>query len=173
MLRGLIQESNDEWDTKIHKAVVVYNNTVHSQIKCSPSSIILEQSHLPKKVLPVNYKTVNTWKAGNPKFSPYQVDQKVMYQIQRKGNMVIDKLRQKYDGPFEIVKVMPNNVTYQIRRTGVREGKLIKVHYDQLRLYYEISHYLKNIMSGEGRTCNPQDESSCSSSDFPAKFIVS
>ena len=120
LLKGLVEKDPSLWDDELHKAVLLYNNTVHSQINTSPSSLLLEQSHSCGKSLPVSEKTQSTWRAGNPKFSPYQIGQRVLYKIQRKGKQVCDKLKNRYDGPFEVVKIQTNQVTYEIKKGSVK-----------------------------------------------------
>ena len=166
LLKGLIQDDINSWDEKIHKLCVVYNNTVHSQTGYSPSSMILEQCHKVVSPIPIREKIKKTWKVGNPKFSPYQVNQRVIYQIQRKGRLVNDKLKQLYEGPYDVIQVLPNDVAYKIRRSGVPSAKIMRAHYDQLKPFNEVPPYLKNTVSQVANGGKYEQENSSSSSDF-------
>ena len=166
MLKGVLQDDVTNWDRKIHKVVIIYNSTIHSQTGFSPSALILEQAHAFQEKLPIEQSTSQTWRAGNPKFSPYQVHQKVVYKIQRKGRLVTDKLKQRYEGPFQVLKIMPNNVSYQIQRLDSPSGRVIRAHYDQLRLFHEPPEYLKGYITSEVVIDGTRPSSSSDSSDF-------
>ena len=166
LLKGVLEDSNSEWDVELPKALITYNNTVHSQTQSSPSNIILSKTHECDKKIPINYDTVKTWKVGNPKFSPFQVGQKVLRKIERVGNKVSDKLAPRYEGPFQITKIHSNNVTYLIQRVDQPESKIINTHYMKLRLFNEIPQYLKSHMDDvvpareDSHGANHHDESS-------------
>ena len=96
---------------------------------------------IPPKSL-VNQETIETWKVGHPKFSPYSIGQKVLRKVHKKGNLVIDKLKPIYDGIYEIVKVQPNSVTYEIKKMNDTRGLIIKVHYEQIKKFIELPSYL-------------------------------
>ena len=166
LLKGLISDSNTDWDIELHKVLITYNNTVHSQTKASPSNILLKESHKCDRNIPVNADIVKTWKAGNPKFSPFEVHQKVLRKIIRKGNQVNDKLKPRYDGPYKILKIQSNQVTYRIQKVDQPDSKILSAHYQQLRLFNEIPSYLKEVMNSNTNLQKLEsDETSCSSSD--------
>ena len=146
LLKGLIGNNGNSWDEHLTRALVTYNTTVHSEIKSSPSEFLLQQSHECSQSLAISKETMKTWKVGNPKFLPFVVGQKVLKRIQRSGNLVNDKLKPRYEGPFEIATVRPNDVTYEVKRIGDKDASVIKVHYDQLKCFQEVPEYLKKFI---------------------------
>ena len=149
LLKGSIQDQGHNWDSSLSKALITYNSTVHSEIKTSPSNFILNHSHQSEPSLPISEATIKTWRVGNPKFSPFRVGQKVLKKVQRSGNLVGDKLKARYEGPFEIMKTNPNDVTYEIKRLGECNSKTIKAHFEQLKEFIEIPEYLKKHVEFE------------------------
>ena len=71
---------------------------------------------------------------------------KVFRKIQRIGNQLITKLKQKYEGPYKIVKVQPNTVSYVIHKIEEPNPKDIKVHYKQIKEY---PRYLRHLIQFE------------------------
>ena len=112
--------------------------------------------------VPINADITSTWKAGNPKFAPYEVGQKVIKKIFKPGNLLVNKLSQKYDGPYKIISANPNRVTYEVQSI-VKPSIVRKVHYEQLRLFYDVPKYLGNIMPSKLEM--PGERGSDSSSD--------
>ena len=70
------------------------------------------------------------WNIGHPNFVPYKKNERVLKKCETKGNLVIDKFKEKFEGPYKIYKVLPNGVTYGIITP---EGQVIWSHYTQLR----------------------------------------
>ena len=146
LLKSLVEGNNTNWDLHLPRAMVIYNNTVHSQTKQSPSDIILKKSHEPEKVLPIDRSTMKSWRMGNPSFAPFAIGKKVLRKIVKVGNLVADKLKARYEGPFIITKVRSNRVTYEIQRCDKPDSRIIKVHYEQLKEFKEIPSYLKEYI---------------------------
>ena len=76
------------------------------------------------------------------------------------GRNLSDKLEDRYSGPYKIVKVNLNRVTYIIK--GLSDGREQKVHHTQLRRYYLAPNYLLNHPSYDRIVLNdttPRDES--------------
>ena len=170
LLKGVIVDHNSDWDLVLHRVLITYNNTVHSQINTSPSRMILRESHKCERNVPLNSDVVKTWKAGNPKFSPFQLEQKVLRKIHRTGNLVSDKLRPRYDGPYKVLKKQSNQVTKKIQKINEPDSKVVNAHYQQLRLFYETPSYLRAVVdsdnSNDSLKCDNTDNSSSDESLF-------
>ena len=155
LIKGLIDGNTDTWDTQLHKGVIIYNTTWHSQINSSPADFILQKPHnfdLP--TLPINTKIIETWKKAHPQFSPFKVDQKVALKINKIGNQLKYKLGRKFEGPCSIKKVQVNGISYEIRD---QLGKNRKVHHKQLKIWNEPPQYLKLYL--ELNKCSNEDDS--------------
>ena len=163
MLRGLIDGNPGSWLGKLPKAMIIYNNTKHTETGKSPSDILLTDQHDPNNKIPVKEHTALTWKTGNPKFSPYEVGQKVLRKIIKQGNLLSNKLTPKYEGPYEVISANPNKVTYEIQHCG-NPRLTRKVHYEQLRPFKEIPRYLSSWM-GENDTREQDAEEGSSAED--------
>ena len=132
------------WDVALPHATVVYNNTLHTELKMSPSEFILSNVHTAQNAALVPKAIKSNWTEGNPKFLPYLVGQKVLRKVPFKGRLTNDKLRLTYDGPYRINKVQPNEVSYIIEGIqGANQGVLYKAHHTQLKLFYDAPKYLR------------------------------
>ena len=146
-LKDLIKASTNDpcdWDKVFPKILVNYNNSYHSQIKCSPSDKILmkEYSLVPK--IPLSDDVVETWREGHPNFSPFKLHQKVIRKIPRCGNLVSHKLKPRFEGPYSIIKVQSNGVSYELQRDN--SDKIVRAHYRQLRPWRELPHYIQKYI---------------------------
>ena len=146
LLKGLTNENEKNWDVALSKAVMIYNATKHSQTKMSPSDMIMKEAHNENTVLPIDKDTVATWKEGNPRFTPFELGQEVLRKVQNVGNQVKDKLRPKFDGPYKVIAVQPNDVTYVIERIGDSGKSQFKVHYRQIKSFVRVPEYLQNYI---------------------------
>ena len=135
-----------QWDTKLYRMVINYNNSnVHSITKLTPSQCILTREHEVRPKLPVEGKVVKTWKEGNPKFCPFKVGQKVLRKIHRIGNLLIGKLEDKYEGPYVVKKVQSNGLSYEIG--DLKNGnKTCKVNHRHLITWHEIPNYTRKFL---------------------------
>ena len=98
LLKGVVNENPRSWETNLPKAVMVYNNTIHSETHKSPSEAILHEQHdSPNDKLLIDKNIVSTWKTGHPKYAPYKIGEKVLRKIHKKGSLLSDKLMPKYD----------------------------------------------------------------------------
>ena len=141
-LRNLTKCIND-WDEQLPKAVITYNNTYHTEIDMSPCQLLLEQPHA-YVIPPISTKDKQTWREGNPNFSPYPVKTKVLKKslhLLTGSFSAADKLKSRYEGPFEIAEVISNGVTYVLY--DERTNKECKVHYTQIKKWHETPLYLQ------------------------------
>ena len=60
----------------------------------------------------IDNETKKLWNIGHPNFVPYKKNEWVLKKkCETKGNLVIDKFKEKLEGPYKIDKVLPNGVT--------------------------------------------------------------
>ena len=147
LLKG-IADNHSHWDEQLSKVILTYNHSYHSQISTTPSKCILNQAYTSSDNLPLDRDTLDTWRQGHPNFSSFKINQKVIKKINRIGNRVQYKLKQKFEGPFYIKKVQSNRVTYEICDINNHES-VIKVHHKQLRAYKEMPYYIKRYLHNE------------------------
>ena len=130
------------WDDELIKAVMVYNNTHHAELKMSPSKYLLSCSHsmVDNPVVPTS--DTAHWREGNPSFLPYKVGQLVLRRVVLQGHQVANKLADRFSVPFSVIKVNDNRVSYIIQSMD----SLIqyRVHHTQLRPYHEPPGYIGN-----------------------------
>ena len=141
LIRNLIDEGSF-WDKVLPKAVMVYNSTVHSEIGMSPSDFILTKPHeLEGSVFPPAVSDV--WRMGHPNFCPFTVGDEVLYKVHHKGFLTVNKLSPVFAGPYRVITVNDNGMTYRIEH---KETKIVsRAHHTQLRKYrtppdYILSH---------------------------------
>ena len=132
----------NKWDDRISDVVMTYNHSYHSGLKESPASYLLTKSHSLLVTLPLSHNVRDTWKEGNPSFKSFKPGQLVLRRVVRKGRNVNDKLKDCYDGPYEVTVQHRNKVTYVIADS--LSGTSYNVHHTQLRRYYKPPSYLSN-----------------------------
>ena len=140
-----------KWDEDLAQLMVIYNQTFHEEIQCSPSQCLLQRSHQIIQAPLISPKTKQLWITGHPNFEPYKKYDWVLKKRETKGNLVIDKFKEKYEGPYQINKVLPNGVTYELLTT---ENKIIRAHYTQLRKVRFAPNYLKIINDNDAELFN-------------------
>jgi hypothetical protein len=140
-VRSIVTQEPMDWHVALSKAVLVYNSTWHSQIKDTPCNFLLSKSH-SFNVSGFADSQVN-WKDSHPKFQPFEIDQKVALKVNRIGNQLHYKLSQKYTGPYTIVKVQNNGVTYEIVD---QFNNVQKVHHKQLKKWHDYPDYLAEFL---------------------------
>ena len=168
-LRSLVDEDHS-WDVFLPKAIIVYNNTYHSQIKMSPAEFLLNKSH-PVKFNIIESKFQDTWRIGHPKFLSFSTGQLVLMKIQHKGFLTINKLIPNFKGPFVVTKCNENGLTYQVKDQSTNE--IFRVHHSQLKIYREPPKYLtqlqkctlsSEVVQDTNCECSPVDSSFTSGS---------
>lgn len=101
---------------------------------------ILQKQHSPYSGL--TWKTDDLyWQPGHSHYEPYKVHQQVGLKIHLPGDLVTNKFRPRYHGPYEVIQVNENMVTYVVKSI---EGKQYKVHHRQLRKWLLPPLYLEN-----------------------------
>jgi hypothetical protein len=107
----------------------------------TPAECLLQHSH----TIPVGHDVARRipqfWDEGHEKFVPFKLNDKVLLKVQLPGDLVINKFRDRFKGPLKILKVNPNNVTYEIGSPG-DENRIYKVHHRQLKKWRDPPTYL-------------------------------
>ena len=138
LLRGLC-DGEISWVKQLAQAVMVYNHTWHRAIAMTPSECLLSRSYQHSHIPWVDQRTSTYWKEGHPFFAPYALHDLVLKREPPHGHLTGNKLAPKYSGPYEIVKVHPNKVAYEV----MREGLALRAHYTQLKPYITTPKYLE------------------------------
>ena len=135
-----VTDSGSTWDQSLPRAVISYNNTVHTDLKMTPAEFLMVKTHpLELNVLP---EMVNEmWKEGHPNFSPFKVGQLVLVKINLKGFLNTNKLSENFDGPCRVTQVNSNGVTYQVKH--VTTHTVTRVHHTKLKPYRAPPPYLQ------------------------------
>ena len=131
---------NHAWVENLPRAIMVHNSTYHSAIEQSPAAYLLEEKHSMGDAVPIGSNIEEIWRAGNPFFKSYCVGQQVLRKVVRRGRQTEDKFEQRFEGPYVIIKVNPNGITYELEH--VVEGRLVRAHHGQLRSYMLPPRYL-------------------------------
>ena len=155
-LRNLTERPID-WKEHLPVAVRTYNNTTHNETKLSPARFIMTKEHVHGDVPIVSVEQKKLWEEGHPQYTAYQPGQSVLRRIFRTGRLNVDKMKPKYEGPFSVVSINENNVTY-ILKDPVTE-RTFKAHHIQLKPWrnpprYIVQHLKRfpidmKILSGE------------------------
>ena len=56
---------------KLAKAIIVYNNTWHEEIKNTPGKFLLQNSHVASNKPIIHMEESAKWKEGNPNFASF------------------------------------------------------------------------------------------------------
>lgn len=116
----------------------VYNNTHHKELGTSPSLFLLNNRHDIKNKMIVSTDEKLRWREGHRNFVSFRIGSKVLKKRVLKGRLNVNKLEDKYDGPFTVEKVNENKVTYLL----TMNGKKIRAHHKQMKLWHEAPSYL-------------------------------
>ena len=127
------------WDEVLSRTVINYNNSVHASLGMTPSECILAESY-PGDVQPIISEEVPTWRAGHACFSSFAVGDQVLRKVPLVGNLSVNKLKPRYEGPYRVIKVNANRVTYVLED---RDGHSCRAHHSQLRGYHIVPEYLR------------------------------
>ena len=134
-----IPERRDDYLTK---AVVTYDNFWHSAINMTPSESLLNKDHALSYMPILNVSTRAHWKEGHPSFAPFKEGDIVLKKVQMHVNLTSNKFLPKFDGPYRIVQVMPNNVSYRMMIDG-GDTRIFRAHHTQLKKLNLPPHYLR------------------------------
>lgn len=130
-----------KWDDSLPKAVMTYNSTMHREIGCAPSDYLLSKPHELTVMPPLSTAVKDVWKLGHPRFSPFMIDDRVIRKIPFHGQLNVHKFMNKYDGPYRVVSVNRNAVTYELSLVS-DPRRVIRAHYTQLHQWKDVPRYL-------------------------------
>jgi hypothetical protein len=176
LLRNLRVEKSTAWDDEISRVTIFYNSSPHSELGMSPSRYLLEKQHDLTPHLPVPAEDVKYWREGNPSFVSFKQGQKVLKKVVFMGRNVEDKLADRYQGPYKVIRRHSNNVSYVIKHTGT--GREIRAHHTQLRRYFDPPTYLTEhpcylrVVRGDADVVDGEDEESADLPQLPPKPIT-
>ena len=138
-LRNL-SEHPSSWRDHLPTAVRVYNGTTHNETKMSPTRYIMTKEHTMEDIPIVTPGQRMLWEEGHPQYTPFKEGQSVLSRIFRSGRLNINKLKDKYDGPFRVVVAHQNKVTYILKDES--SGQTFKVHHSQLKPWRNPPKYI-------------------------------
>ena len=141
LLKSLLDEGFN-WDTHLPRALITYNQTLHSELNMSPSRFLLSQSHNSDNRLPILGKISEKWRMGHPNYVPFSVGQNVLMKVEHRGFLTTNKLSANFKGPYKITGVDPNRLTYEV--TNLETDWVGKTHHSKLRIYRKPPMYLSN-----------------------------
>lgn len=141
LLRSATKQSQD-WVKSLPRVIMTYNNTVHSETKAPPSSFLLTKPHNKRLVPCINPETKTRWAEGHPQYTPFRVGQPVLKRIPSRGNLLSQKLEAIYDGPYRVLRVNANEVTYEVQQ--LESSVVLQAHHRQLKLWKEPPRYILN-----------------------------
>ena len=161
------------WVKLLPKVLMVYNNSYQSSIGCSPSDFILRKNHAHKDRALVDRSLEKHWRSGqgHKSFEPYEKGDLVLKKVILQGRETTGKFENKFRGPFEIVKVNANQVTYLLKHHVTKNE--IRAHHAQLRRYRLPPLYIQNSKYYGSKVTvrsNTQYEESDEELDIPVGF---
>lgn len=154
LLKGL-NSNTSKWDDFLTKAIIIYNNSYHSQLKCSPADYLLKMEHPQSNQIPVDSEVSENWREGHPNFKPFIEGQKVIKEVARIGDRAIYKLQPKYDGPYIVKKIQSNGLSYEIFKES-DESVIYKCNHRKLRPFHTLPwHIQKHVPSEDFKKAEP------------------
>ena len=130
------------WDQQLPKVLHVYNSTLHAEINMSPSECILRLAHNVGAGPKGASKLSPLWEEAGPRFQAFQVGDLVGLRTQHMGDRTVNKLLDRYTGPYQVLRVNQNEVTYEIQGFPALAGRILKCHYRHLRKWFVPPPYL-------------------------------
>jgi transposase InsO family protein len=140
LLRGFKAE-NRYWDQKLPDVLMSYHSTVHSSLGKSPSQKLLGEAHIVQAKPPIRAQDQEKWTTGHPKYVPYRRGQLVVKKVHFEGRLNVNKLKNRYYGPFRISRVNTNGVSY-VLATLEGPDKTIRAHHRTLKKWVRPPQYL-------------------------------
>ena len=138
-LRALSNHPSD-WAEYLPRAIRIYNETVHRETGMSPANIIMTKEYNVSNTPVVSPNTHEVWSQGHPRYSSFRIGQAVLRLINKPGNLNIYKLSSKFEGPFKVIKINRNDVTYELWDSN--QDLIIKAHHSQLKPWKEPPKYI-------------------------------
>ena len=73
------------------------------------------------------------WREGHPSFGSFKHGQLVLRKSVFRGRETVDKFAERFEGPYSVIKVNLNGVTYMLKHNTTEN--IVKAHHSQLRRY--------------------------------------
>ena len=118
------------WDQQLHKVVAQYNRTPHDQTKKAPVDFFVTNSDI---IVPTN-NPPKVWREAR-NHQPFKVGDFVLRRTPYQPAGERDKLAPKFLGPYKVVIVDPNHITYTLESMA-GDRKRIVVHQSQIKRYH-------------------------------------
>ena len=116
------------WDRHLYHIVAQYNRTPHAETNKAPTDFFVRDSEI---ILPTKPRT---WRNA-PKFKSFVVGDLILRKTPYQNPTERDKLAPKYQGPYRIVSVDPNGITYRAILLGGGRNPTITVHQSQIKRF--------------------------------------
>ena len=126
------------------RALWVYNMSVHKSTGMSPCKYVMNFERYIKPKLRLSENERELWRKANEKFESFKVGEKVLKEVIEKGRLNVNKMKEKFEGPYIVKKVWSNGLSYILERVD-EEGSVneVRAHQSQLRKWREPPEYLK------------------------------
>ena len=134
-----LEGSAKSWVTVLPRILMTYNTSYQSSIGCSPSEFILARTHDHKDQALFHLNREN-WGPGQPGFESYRSGDLVLKKRVEKGKETAGKFEDRFSGPFRILKINANKVTYLLE--DVATHREVRAHHSQLRKYRHPPAYI-------------------------------
>lgn len=121
------------WYQALPRSVMVHNTTYHSAIKMFPSEYIYSKPHLFRGAVIMPSDIPERWREGHPSFGSFKHGQLVLRKSVFRGCETVDKFAERFEGPYSVIKVNLNGVTYMLKHNTTEN--IVKAHHSQLRRY--------------------------------------
>ena len=140
----MMNERVNDWDMFVGRALWVYNMSMQKSIGMSPCKYILNFERFIKPRMKLSENDRELWRRANEKFESFKVGEKVLKEVIEKGRLNVNKMTEKFEGPYIVKKVWSNGLSYLLEyldESGcVNE---MRAHHNQLRKWREPPEYLK------------------------------
>jgi hypothetical protein len=129
-----------QWRRALPEAVMVHNHSLHSALQMAPAEYLLQKEHqvVDRTIFPV--QTREMWSEGHPSFGTFKLGQLVLKKVVLRGHETTNKFKPRFEGPYSVVTVHQNGVTYEMQR--VDDQQVIRAHHSQLKRYLIPPNYL-------------------------------
>lgn len=99
LLRVMCKKDN-EWDIMLGIALWVYNMTVHRSMGMSPCNYIMNYENIVKPKMKLTEDDRDVWRKANERYKSFKVGDKVLKEVIEKGRLNVNKMRDKFVGPY-------------------------------------------------------------------------
>ena len=143
MIRSECSDS-EEWDACLPRVILNYNNSVHSSTGFTPSENLLSRPHSLALVRNKENNDVKKayWKPSHPSFQSFKVGDWVLKKVYFQGHLCTNKLKPRYEGPYQIFRTRKNGVSYVLKNEANEE---IRAHHSQLKRHVVVPKYLEKV----------------------------